>query len=180
MAVSVASRQARSQPAAASSTGNRVSGSRCPMPDCQKVTPRRLRHAAEHLPWYALPQTVCWICKKQFGKPNTLQLHWNMQHPTMKQALNWGVSRYDDFFEKVEDFLKRAAAFRGVQTLRELYQELSASDCFASCMTMVVPPAQELYERFLDRHSQSRVRSYSMSPHLNSPYSCTGVCYCRC
>ena len=87
----------------------------------------------------------------------------------MKQALNWEVSRFDDFFEKVEDFLKRAAAFRGVQTLRELYQELSASDCFASCTTVVVPPAHELYEKFLDRHSQSRVPSYGMSPHLNSP-----------
>ena len=118
---------------------------------------------------YALPHTACWICKKQFRKPNTLQLHWNTQHPTVKQALNWGISRYDDFFEKVEDFLERAAAFRGVLTLRELYQELSASDCFASCTTIVAPPAHELYERFLDRHSQSRVHSYSMSPHLNSP-----------
>ena len=118
---------------------------------------------------YALPHTACWICKKQFGKPNTLQLHWNTQHPTVKQALNSGISRYDDFFEKVEYFLERAAAFRGVLTLRELYQELSANDCFASCTTMVAPPAHELYERFLDRHSQSQVHSYSISPHLNSP-----------
>ena len=88
--VSVASGQARSQPAAVGSTGNRVSGSRFPMPDCQKVVPRLSRHAVEHLLWYALPQTACWICKKQFGKPNTLQLHWNIQHPTVKQALNWG------------------------------------------------------------------------------------------
>ena len=59
VAVSVASGQARGQPAAASSTGNRVSGSRCPMPDCQKVVPRLSRHAAEHLLWYALPHTAC-------------------------------------------------------------------------------------------------------------------------
>ena len=139
------------------------------MPDCQKVVPRLSRHAVEHLPWYALPHTACWICKKQFGKPNTLQLHWNTLHQTVKQALNWGVSRYDDFFEKVKDFLERAAAFRGVQTLRELYKELSVSDCFASCTPVVAPPAHELYEKFLDRHSQSRVPSYGMSPHLNSP-----------
>ena len=139
------------------------------MPDCQKVVLRLVRHAVEHLPWYALPHTACWICKKQFGKPNTLQLHWDTQHSTVKPALNWGVSRFDDFFEKVEDFSKRAAAFRGVQTLRELYQELAASNCFVGCTTVVAPPAHELYEKFLDRHSQSRVTSYGMSPHLNSP-----------
>ena len=88
--VSVASRQTRLQPAAASSTSNRVSGSRCPIPDCQKVVSRLSRLATEHLPWYALPHTACWICKKQFGKPNTLQLHWNTPHPTVKQALNLG------------------------------------------------------------------------------------------
>ena len=87
---SVASGQAPLQPAAASSTGNKVLGSHCPMPDCQKVVPKLVRHAVECLPWYVLPQTACWICKKQFGKPNTQQLHWDTQHPTVKQALNWG------------------------------------------------------------------------------------------
>ena len=167
--VSVTSGQSRSQPAAASSTGSKVSGSRCPMPDCQQVVPRLVRHAVDHLPWYALPHTACWICKKQFGKPNTLQLHWDTQHPTVKQALNCGVSRFDDFFEKVEDFLKRAAAFRGMETLRDLYQELAASDCFVGCTTVVAQTAHELYEKFLDRHGQSRAISYSMSPRLNSP-----------
>ena len=112
--------------------------------------------------------TACWLCEVKFVKGLSLEKQGENQHLGVDRAQNWDPHRYEDYFRRVEDFLRSAAAFQGVTHLGDVYQELAEFDYFrlfnshslSGCFFVFPHPPQ----------SNSNFLLRSVTPWLHSYY----------
>ena len=102
--------------------------SRCTARVVRNKFPRHIRR--RHLPWFAAPETACWLCARQFAYAADLRLHWAEAHKELSMAdCNWTPNRWSFYFHGMNQLFCLLAREHGlVGNVAGLFQHLQNLD----------------------------------------------------